>query len=302
MESVTFKMKFVRDMSNTKLVTHAECSDGSGCAIVFLEAGGVRENIRFVPAGTGVEKLLNDEPEFFSTANHVIIADVSCDAETADDIEKKYGNCIIIDHHKSALHLKDRDWCHIDVSVCGSMLLYYYFFTNSSSMRAEDLHRLCQLINDRDMWILKEEASDELQLYMNFYGQERFIDRMWSDLFCHGWKEHEETFVNALKKKREDYIENALKKVFIREVDGKKLGYVFISDHQSMVLNRLIEKYNLDAGVGIMLDGAVVSLRAKGAVDVSVICEGYGGGGHANAAGHRLPDEVLEEILEVIHP
>ena len=43
---------------------------------------------------------------------------------------------------------------------------------------------------------------------------------------------------------------------------------------------------------------AKVSLRAAGRVDVSGIAAGYGGGGHPNAAGFRLPlDRFVSEIL-----
>ncbi len=38
------------DLSETILVTHDGCSDGSGCAILFLEAGGKQEKIMFVAA------------------------------------------------------------------------------------------------------------------------------------------------------------------------------------------------------------------------------------------------------------
>lgn len=46
-------------------------------------------------------------------------------------------------------------------------------------------------------------------------------------------------------------------------------------------------------------DGEVkVSLRAKGAVDVAEIARRYGGGGHRNAAGFRLPArQFLNEVL-----
>ena len=46
-----------------------------------------------------------------------------------------------------------------------------------------------------------------------------------------------------------------------------------------------------------------VSLRSIGTVDVSAICEKFGGGGHKRAAGFYLKGErvnVLEEILKAI--
>jgi len=292
-------VRFNGNIENTRLITHDNCCDGAGCAVVFLEAGGKWKNIRFVAAGGGVGRLYDKEQEFFRGADLVVLADVSCDALMANTLEK-WGNCVIIDHHKSAKHLEDRDWCWIDMSKCGSMLLYDYFFNSTDPHRT--LLRFCELVNDRDMWIRKEEFSDEMQLYMNFFGRDYFIERAHEDFFCVGWEDYETDIIAVLKHKREEYVETALKTVRFRTIDEKKFGYVFISDHQSIVLHRLIEKFNCDAGVGIMMDGAVVSMRASGKVDVSEICEGYGGGGHPNASGHGISEDVIWEILEVIHP
>lgn len=47
-----------------------------------------------------------------------------------------------------------------------------------------------------------------------------------------------------------------------------------------------------------------VSLRAKGEIDVALIAEGFGGGGHKNAAGFRFVERsmtgVQEEVLEAL--
>jgi len=64
--------------------------------------------------------------------------------------------------------------------------------------------------------------------------------------------------------------------------------------------NRLAEQsgsFGLVWQVGA--DGeAKVSLRAAGKVDVARIAAGYGGGGHPNAAGFRLPlSRFMREIL-----
>ncbi|MGI6656448.1 MAG: DHH family phosphoesterase [Desulfobulbus sp.] len=49
-----------------------------------------------------------------------------------------------------------------------------------------------------------------------------------------------------------------------------------------------------------------VSLRAKGACDVSVIARQFGGGGHRNASGYRVKgqgmDEALATLLEILKP
>ena len=47
-------------------------------------------------------------------------------------------------------------------------------------------------------------------------------------------------------------------------------------------------------------DGTVkCSLRSQGKVDVAAMAEKFGGGGHLNAAGFRLPmEQFMHEILQ----
>jgi phosphoesterase RecJ-like protein len=49
------------------------------------------------------------------------------------------------------------------------------------------------------------------------------------------------------------------------------------------------------------LDNLVgVSMRAKGKVDVAEVARSFGGGGHINAAGFKLPDVTIDELKERI--
>ena len=43
-----------------------------------------------------------------------------------------------------------------------------------------------------------------------------------------------------------------------------------------------------------------VSLRAKGEVDVAKVARAFGGGGHVNAAGFKIPDTTLDQLQEAI--
>lgn len=46
-------------------------------------------------------------------------------------------------------------------------------------------------------------------------------------------------------------------------------------------------------------DNVKVALRSKGAIDVSSIAKEFGGGGHFNASGFRLPDKNPEDLHEI---
>jgi len=45
-----------------------------------------------------------------------------------------------------------------------------------------------------------------------------------------------------------------------------------------------------------------VSMRAKGDCDVAVVAAALGGGGHRNAAGVRLENQSLQQVLDKLLP
>ena len=45
-----------------------------------------------------------------------------------------------------------------------------------------------------------------------------------------------------------------------------------------------------------------VSLRAKGDCDVAVVATKFGGGGHRNAAGFRMGDRSMQQVLDILLP
>ena len=66
--------------------------------------------------------------------------------------------------------------------------------------------------------------------------------------------------------------------------------------------NRLAEESGTFGLVWELVSGGEVkvSLRATGRVDVAAIAAGYGGGGHPNAAGFRMPlARFSGEILDI---
>ncbi|MHA2045166.1 MAG: DHHA1 domain-containing protein [Candidatus Thorarchaeota archaeon] len=296
-------MRYTEDeLSRTVLITHRNCSDGSGSAVVFLLAGGRKENIYYVPAGNGVKAFAKKNLERLIRADRVIVADVATDPETADMLNKIM-EIVIIDHHKTALNLADKKFCHINMTACGTYLLYEYLYEDSR-VKSNAIEQFASLINDRDMWICKEPMSDKLSMFANFFGQEKFVGMM-EYRIRHEYpllNDSDLELVKALQAKREQVIAKQLEYVTIREVDGNQCGYVFLSDYQSETLGRMLERFPIDVAVGIKMSGAVVSIRTTSHVDATLIAQAHGGGGHARAAGHSLDTKTLREILEVIHP
>src|SRR3990167_8499719 len=108
---------------NTKLVTHQQCMDGSGCGILFCAFGGKEENITYSPPGKQADKVIKQICDNFD--DEILITDLSVSEDFAEYLNLR-GKVTLIDHHKSAVALKKFDWCIIDVKneQCGSKLFY----------------------------------------------------------------------------------------------------------------------------------------------------------------------------------
>lgn len=299
-------MKFDKEtIEDTILMTHKNCFDGSGSAIVFLSAGGLRKNIYYVPAGNGVKAFVKKNMEMLMSAKQLLIADVAPDLETMQKLNKIY-DVTVIDHHKTALELKGVRNCHIDMSSCGTKLLYEFLFEVNLpvGIPQNGLELLVYTINDRDMWINEGPMTDALFTLSNFLGQQDFITQITNSFSTNSYmvKSNQYDLIKRLQRKRNEKITNQLKHVKIRDYCGLKYGYLFLDDYQSQTLHRVLEEHGCDVAVGIKLSGGVVSIRTTSSADASLIAQAFGGGGHARAAGHGIDNETMNEIIETIHP
>lgn len=137
-----------KDISDAVLVTHRTCLDGAGCAIVFLRAGGRRENIRFVPAGM-LENFVKKDP-VFAGDEFIIFADIGLNVpKYATRIDKR-GNCVLLDHHKTSAHLADRPWAGVDMDACGTELLRRYLGDDIGPEHTVTCETLARVIDDHD--------------------------------------------------------------------------------------------------------------------------------------------------------
>lgn len=306
--------KLHSDLSKTILVTHAECMDGSGCAIMFLRAGGRRENIKYVPAG-GLEDFwdtfccVSDSTDF----DHVIIADVGLSDRPgwenyADDMERR-GNVVLLDHHLTSKHLEGRPFCVIDMSCCGTELVRRHLGLNS-----EFNVKLSETINDNDLWLRKIPESQNLAQLASYIGQQDFIERfLWREVHLTGlFSETEKQLLVMINKHVEKSISSCLKRVHVRDVnwrDGRgvchttKIGYVISGEmNVSLLLNRLLAAHpEVQIACCVNFEKQSVSLRSGAGYDVTGFAKYCGGGGHAQASGHGISSHFISEVLEALH-
>jgi oligoribonuclease NrnB/cAMP/cGMP phosphodiesterase (DHH superfamily) len=293
------------DLAETILVTHKGCMDGSGCALVFLKAGGKKENIRFVPAGM-VERFVKEEPEIQGN-RFLLFADIGFVDPKYVDILEKRGNCVVLDHHKTSLFMQGRSWCLIDAvdggTACGCEMLRRYL-----EVEDEGIKFLCRVIDDHDRWKLKEPQSQDLAMLSVFLGQKIFIEWFQGRDFADGlFTKTDLDIMAVLKERRDENIANAIKHVIKREVawgdKTAKVGYIVTSEmNTSLLMNKVLEAHpELDAAALLDFSKTQVSLRSRNGYDVSEMAKYFGGGGHNAAAGHPFPAKFKESMIEDLH-
>jgi oligoribonuclease NrnB/cAMP/cGMP phosphodiesterase (DHH superfamily) len=315
-----YQMLRPTDIKETILVTHRNCMDGAGCAIMFLQAGGKRENIRYVAAGQ-VERFMKNDP-VFKTDKFLIFADLGLNQKTAFDTKhaeemEKRGNCVILDHHESSLYLETRPWCRIDMNACGTELLrrYLVFYGFMKENTPDAFMKLSNLIDDFDRGFFRDSRALAMADLFTFVGQQRFIDRFkspWARFIDENfWGPDELEILDIIRDRRLEATEFAVKRVVKRELlvpeyfsfPLKGAFLVSSEPYINHILMRILDE-NTDCqfAAQINFDKGSVSLRSRGDINVREIAQLFGGAGHRAASGHPIPKDTVSEILEFMYP
>ncbi len=261
-------------------IYHGNCAAGFGAAWVFKKHYG--GDIDF-HAG------VYSDPPPDVTGRKVFLVDFSYKRDVVERMINVADKVILIDHHKTAIEdLAPLISCGAlrsfsDLDHSGAMLAWIYL-----RGKVEDAPRLLHHIEDRDLWRFALPYTREIQ----------------SNLFSHPydfdvWDELMKVDVNTLiaegraieRVHRKEMLEMLRQTKHRRIIGGynvpvANMPYMFASDAG-----------NLMASTGEFFAATywdapayrVYSLRGVGAVDVSDVAKQYGGGGHANAAGFRVP-------------
>ncbi len=288
-------------LRDSVLVTHKSCLDGSGCAIMFLRSGG--KDVKFVAAGM-LERFVKDDP-LFQSDKFLIFADIGFNSSKYSDVLDKRGNCVLIDHHKTSLHMDGRYWANIDMDACGTELLRRYLKMDFATDKF-----FANVIDDHDRWIGNIPEGHDLAMLMSFLGQQEFIERFrerCTSNFERMFDSEDLRLVAILKRRRDEFIDEAMKHVRTRDViicnRAFRIGYVITDDsNTSMLLMELLKRRSdVQVAAQIMMGHEKVSLRSRGDFDVSELAQRFGGGGHAAASGHLITKSLIDDLIGEIH-
>ncbi|KAB6717721.1 DHH family phosphoesterase [Roseobacter sp. TSBP12] len=294
-------------------IYHANCADGFTAA--WLVHSALSGAVELVPASYG------DTPPDVK-GRDVVIVDFSYKREVLKEIAKVARSILILDHHKTAQedlaagdgivdiskYTGELSWSRhmmnvaqdqiecapnaqiyvlFDMERSGAQLACDFFFDDNRPM-------LVEYVADRDLWKWELYGSREVSVVI---ASHEFTIEVWSEL------EHVLDFQSSL----EDLISEG--KAILRKHNRDIRQMLEITKREMVIGGVSVPVANLpytmaSDAAGLMAEdapfaatyfdgpeGRAFSLRSRGekGADVSEIAKAYGGGGHRNAAGFKMP-------------
>lgn len=274
----------------TLCIYHGNCADGFGAAWVIRRWLG-QQSVDFHPG-------VYQDPPPDVTDREVILVDFSYKRPVLLKMAETAKSITVIDHHKTAQkdlegiedEARERGLAPVmvdfDMGHSGAMLAWRHCF-------ADDLPPpLLYHIEDRDLWRFELPQTREIQAALFSYPYDFHIwDRLMyadtAELAADG-----AAILRAHDKNVAELVRRNQRKLNIGGyvVPCLNAPYFFTSDAGHM----MAQNAPFACCYWDTPEGTVYSLRSHDdGVDVSEVAAKYGGGGHRNAAGFRLPLGVL---------
>jgi len=276
-------------MNRPLVIYHANCADGFSAAWCFWRK--YRDKADYV---AGVYQ--QDPPDV--AGRDVYLVDFSYKRPVVEQLLAEANNVTLIDHHKTAiddlspLFMTD-SWMgapkqlghFTDMNRSGATLAWDYLFPG------EDRPLLLGHIEDRDLWRFKLPGTREIQAVVFSY---EYTFSLWDRLMSADQAELLKMTAAGAAIERKHHKDVAeLVSVCKRrmaigghDVPVASLPYTLVSDAAHL----MAQGEPFAACYWDTAEGRVFGLRAaEEGLDVSDIAKQYGGGGHAKAAGFKVP-------------
>jgi oligoribonuclease NrnB/cAMP/cGMP phosphodiesterase (DHH superfamily) len=277
----------------TTLLTHTDL-DGLGCAVVFAGSCPGHGPIELVENGTIDARVADALAARASdaAAHEVIVTDHGISPATADAADRFVaagGRFILLDHHRSSVHLSGRRWAVVDQERSATGLLFDHLGRPSA------FAEFVGLVEDHDLWRHRDPRSARLATLAALIGGDRFLARFREDPSVE-LREGERLLVDHEEGRRADYLGRKVAQARVVETGGRRWAVCYAEQYQSDLAERLMADLGVVATAIVNPGKRTVSLRGRG-VDVSGVAQRFGGGGHARAAAFTFRGTPLEAEL-----
>ena len=274
------------------VIYHGNCADGFSAAWCFWRK-----------YGTGADYVAGvyqqDPPDV--AGRDVYLVDFSYKAPVVADMLQKARSVTLIDHHKTAIEdlrplkadmaatnnngMGDNFGWFCDLNRSGATLAWDYLFPG------EDRPLLLGHVEDRDLWRFKLPGTREIQAFVFSH---EYSFELWDKLMSADQVELLKMTAAgaAIERKHHKDVAELVAVCKRRMVIGSydvpvaSLPYTLVSDAAHL----MAQGEPFAACYWDTSEGRVFGLRATDeGVDVSEVAKLYGGGGHAKAAGFKVP-------------
>lgn len=257
------------------------------------------------------------EEHFFDNYDKVFITDLCMSEEMAKVIDgtSLRDKIQVLDHHYRNLPLNSYSFIKVvdernGIHESGTSLYYEYLLEHylNDNIKKDSVSYMVSLVRLNDTWEWKKFGVEEaryLPILLSYYGIDFYIDNYVKFLT----ENNEFYFTNAEKilieveqRRMKDYIEEQKERVIFKEIDGFKVGIVFAELYRSDLGNALAEFYQdkVDFIIVININRSISYRGIKEDISVAEFASMYGGNGHKKAAGSPLPENLREQIADLI--
>lgn len=250
--------------------------------------------------------------------SHIFITDISVNEEVAEIIDTEYrGKVSLLDHHSNLDYLNKYEWAIVEPGVegaqgreSGTSLFYNYLLEKCKFKPNEAMINFVEKVRSYDTWdwsnFTNDEEAKQLNDYFGKIGFYDFIQEYSEKLLNNDIELFSETAkkINKYTQKNIDMVVNSKNKsMVVKELEGYKIGFVFIEIYHSEVGNRLLKlNPQLDAVILVDLGNKKISLRStdNSKFDCSLISKKwFGGGGRKNTGGAVITNEIMNKIQNI---
>jgi oligoribonuclease NrnB/cAMP/cGMP phosphodiesterase (DHH superfamily) len=280
-------------------IYHDPCSDGFGAAwSVWCK---FRDSIEYLPGNHATNK--HDVDYWLEKVRdkHVVCFDFSFSRDLVEQMHAVAKSFQIIDHHASAAEeIGDLDYCYFDMNKSGAALAWEATFSVEMRYKLEQVPRLIQYVQDRDLWKWELPDSKAVSNYINSIPRDF---KSWSvlatQLASPAGLAEAITAGDAMLTKVDMISDEIAEDAEEWEINGHTILAANCNRLMSSdVCEKLGRKGNYPfVGCYSVKDGqATWSLRSNhGTEDVSAIAQTYpGGGGHVKAAGFTVSADRMD--------
>ena len=269
-------------MTKTICIYHAHCLDGFTAAwVVRLSTG---PDTVMIPASYG------DTPPDVTGAD-VYIVDFSYPREALARLSTQARTLVVLDHHQSAeqalrgLTLPNAE-IRFDMTRSGAGLAWRWFYAGG-----ELPPLLVDYVEDRDLW--RHALSDSRAINAYIANTDRTFEA-WDQLAA-DLEEDADPIATAgatLLRQQARFVEQGCDMTLrYMQIGGHRVPVANLPAYLASDAGHLLAEGNPFAAIYFdSAEGRKFSLRSTDAgLDVAQIAQSYGGGGHRNAAGFKMP-------------